>query len=50
MSRYEKVKQYYDAGYWDVTRVRNAVRKQWITEEEYKTITGENYTAERGSA
>ena len=49
-SRYEKVKQYYEAGYWDVTRVRNAVVKQWITEAEYKEITGKDYEAERGSA
>ena len=37
---YEKVKGYYDRGLWDIARVRAAVGK-WITEEEYKEITGE---------
>lgn len=40
---YEKVKGYYDAGNWSIERVRNAVVKKWITEEEYEEITGETY-------
>lgn len=44
MSRFEKVKKYYDAGLWDKMRVRNAVEKEWITAAEYEEITGEVYT------
>ena len=39
---YNKVKEYYDRRYWSKARVQNAVGK-WITEEEYKEITGEKY-------
>lgn len=39
---YEKVKKYYDDGMWNKTKVHNAVGK-WITKEEYKEITGEDY-------
>ncbi len=39
---YEKVKKYYNTGAWNKTRVYNAVGK-WITEEEYREITGEDY-------
>lgn len=39
---FEKVKRYYDNGMWNKIRVYNAVGK-WITEEEYKEITGEDY-------
>lgn len=38
-----KVKEYYDMGLWNKTRVKNAVIKQWITAEEYEEITGEIY-------
>lgn len=40
---FEKVKKYYDNGIWNKTKVKNAVVKKWITEEEYKEITGEDY-------
>ena len=40
---YNKVKSYYDRGLWSIERVREAVVKGWITEEEYKLITGEDY-------
>ena len=40
---FKKVKSYYDNGLWSVERVRNAVVKSWITAEEYKIITGEDY-------
>lgn len=44
MSKYYKlVKRNYDAGYWDISRVRDAVVKGWITEEEFEAITGEVY-------
>ena len=39
---FEKVKGYYDSGLWSIERVRAAVGK-WITAEEYKEITGEDY-------
>lgn len=39
---FEKVKKYYDTGAWNKARVYNAVGK-WITEEEYREITGEDY-------
>lgn len=42
-AKYEKVKKYYDKGLWTIEMVRNAVVKEWITEEEFKEITGEDY-------
>lgn len=42
-AKYEKVKDYYNGGYWTKKMVRNAVVKEWITEEEYTEITGEAY-------
>ena len=41
--KYEMVKDFYDRGLWNLTRVRNAVIKEWITEEEFKIITGKDY-------
>lgn len=40
---YNKIKIYYDTGLWNKERVYNMVSKNIITEEEYKTITGELY-------
>lgn len=40
---YEKVKRFYSMKMWDIQRVKNAVKMNWITEEEYKEITGEEY-------
>lgn len=40
---YEKIKRYYDLGMWDEHRVRNAVVRGQITEEEYFEITGNPY-------
>ena len=46
---YQKVKTYYEKylagqpGGWTLAMVRNAVVKGWITEEEFKEITGEDY-------
>ena len=39
---FEKVKGFYDAGLWNEKMVWNAVGR-WITEEEYKEITGTDY-------
>ena len=41
--KFEKVKNYYDTGLWNKEMVRNAVVKGWITAEEYKVITGEDF-------
>ena len=43
MSKYDKVKYYYDNGYWSIQRVRDAVVKGWITAEQFEEITGEPY-------
>lgn len=43
--KYNLVKKYYDKGLWKIGAVRNAVVKKWITEEEYRAITGETYEA-----
>lgn len=40
---YSKVKMYYILRVWNETRVRNAVRMNWITSEEFKEITGKDY-------
>ena len=40
---FEKVKKYYDDGFWDIAKVKNAVIKGWITVDEYFEITGEIY-------
>ena len=42
-AKYEKVKGYYDNGYWTKKMVWNAVGKGWITPDEYTEITGEPY-------
>lgn len=39
-AKFELVKSYYDKGLWDAERVKKAVGK-WITEDEYREITGE---------
>ena len=40
---YEKIKEYYDSGFWSKERVRNMVVKGIITEEEYDSIVGKEY-------
>ena len=42
---YGKVKGYYDNGRWSKKMVWNAVGR-WITESEYKEITGEEFLKE----
>lgn len=41
---FEKIKVYYDGGYWNDARVKNAVTKGWITESEYAEITENSYS------
>jgi hypothetical protein len=43
--KFETVKNYFDKGLWNIDRVKNAVVKNWITAEEFKEITGEDYAA-----
>lgn len=42
-AKFETVKRYYDMGFWDEKKVGNAVKKNWITADEYKLITGKDY-------
>ena len=42
-AKYETVKRYYDMRVWNKQRVKAAVGKGWITDEEYALITGESY-------
>lgn len=42
---YNKVKKWYDMGMWGIEAVQNAVKKGWITKEEYREITGDGYDA-----
>ena len=42
-NKYEVVKRNYRLGLWGIDRVRNAVDKNWITEEEFEEITGESF-------
>ena len=39
---FEKVKDYYQRGLWNIDKISNAVGK-WITETEYKEITNFTY-------
>ena len=41
--KYQLVAYYYGMRAWDLTRVRAAVAKEWITGAEYQQITGETY-------
>jgi len=40
---FEKIKRYYDNGFWTKKMVKNAVIKGKITAEEYEEITGDPY-------
>ena len=40
---FEKVKRFYTLKVLNETRVRNAVKMGWITEEEFTEITGNDY-------
>lgn len=41
--KYNKVMRYYNEGLWSQKQVQDAVKKNWITEEEYEMITGEPF-------
>lgn len=49
MKKFDKVKKYYDNGFWSKSRVADAVVKNWITAEEYETIVGEPYEGNDGT-
>jgi hypothetical protein len=42
-NNYNKVKTYYAMKMWLEPRVRNAVKMNWITDAEFKEITGNDY-------
>lgn len=41
--RFDRVKKYYDAELWHIEQLEQAVKKDWITQEELEEITGESY-------
>lgn len=41
---FEKVKFYYTNHYWTLNMTKNAVVHKWITADEFKDITGVEYT------
>ncbi|MCC0764832.1 XkdX family protein [Clostridioides sp. ES-S-0006-03] len=43
MLNYDKIKYYYDNKMWTKEMVKNSVKKNKITEIEYREITGEDY-------
>lgn len=45
-SMYRKVSLNYKKGWWTKAQVADAVKMLWITAEEYKLITGEDYVPE----
>ena len=42
---FETVKRNYDRGLWNLTLVKIAVKKGIITKDQYKEITGKDYSA-----
>ena len=42
---YNSIKRYYDKGLYTDDQVKVFVVANWITEAEYKTITGKKYAA-----
>lgn len=42
-AKYETVRNYYKNKLWDEKKVRDAVMKGWITEDEFLEITGKVY-------
>lgn len=44
--KFRKVKDFYDNGLWSISRVHDAVVKNWITQAEYEEITKEEYQEE----
>ena len=42
---FAKLKVYYEDGHWTAKQIGDAVAKGWITAEEYREITGEDYVS-----
>lgn len=45
-SKFEKVKDFFENEFWDITRVQDAVRNGWITEEQFAEIAGAEQLAQ----
>ena len=43
MNKFDKVKRYYERGFWSVKMVHDAVTKGWITAAQFEEITGVQY-------
>lgn len=41
--QYDKIKKYYDNGFWSAKAVSHAVEHDWILPQEYEEIVGEPY-------
>ena len=41
--KYSMLKSYYWLGFWTIKMMRSAVVKKWITADEFKEITGQDY-------
>lgn len=41
--KYDVVRKYYNQHLWNERKLRDAVDKGWITESEFKEITGKDY-------
>ena len=41
-----KLKKWYESNLWSISMIADAVKKQLITKEEYKEITGEDFIEE----
>lgn len=44
-AKFDDVKQHYDLRLWKKSTVKLAVKKKWITADEYAEIVGEPYAA-----
>lgn len=42
-AKFNKVKKYFEYGFWTVKMCHDAVTKGWITEAEFTEITGEEF-------
>ena len=41
--KFKQIQYWYKTGMWSKEKVHDAVEKEWITQLEYKEITGEEY-------
>ncbi len=48
--KFNLVRTYYKGGFWKKRQVENAVKKGWITSDEYEEITGEAYPKQEEEA